>query len=149
MNRVHFYVGRSFWFAGVIASGAVRDQSYTTSEPNEKLPLRMKTTTLVALFWSLSTIASGADTEATPTHVFRYTNPITRDAALSLRDHFIIKDGARWFCTGTSSPVWTGSNPGVRLLVSDDLLHWRHHSWLIDSSQLPPDCPYNGRFWAP
>ena len=86
--------------------------------------------------------------DASP-HIFRYTNPITRDAALSLRDHFIIKVGPQWFCTGTSSPVWTGPNPGVRLLVSDDLIHWRHHSWLIDASRLPADCPYNGRFWAP
>lgn len=82
-------------------------------------------------------------------HVFRYTNPITREASLSLRDHFIIKVGARWYCTGTSTPVWTGPNPGVRLLVSDDLIHWQHHSWLIDASKLPADCPYNGRFWAP
>ncbi len=81
--------------------------------------------------------------------VFRYTNPITRDPALSLRDHCIIKVGAQWFCTGTSNPVWTGPNPGVRLLVSEDMIHWRHHSWLIDASTLPADCPYNGRFWAP
>ncbi len=80
---------------------------------------------------------------------FHYTNPITRDTALSMRDHFIIKTGNKWYCTGTSNPVWTGSNPGVRLLVSDDLTHWKQHSWLIDASLLPPDCPYNGRFWAP
>ena len=29
------------------------------------------------------------------------------------------------------------------------ILHWRQHSWLIDASALPDDCPYNGRFWAP
>lgn len=81
--------------------------------------------------------------------VFRYTNPITRDTSFSMRDHFIIKVGNLWYCTGTSMPVWTGPNPGVRLLVSDDLLNWKHHSWLIDASKLPPDCPYNGRFWAP
>jgi xylan 1,4-beta-xylosidase len=66
-----------------------------------------------------------------------------------MRDHCIIKVGSQWYCTGTSLPVWTGSNPGVRLLVSDDLIHWRQHSWLIDASKLPADCPYNGRFWAP
>src|SRR5690606_24661266 len=75
--------------------------------------------------------------------------PITRDTAISMRDHFIIKVGDLWYCTGTSNPVWTGPNPGVRLLVSHDLLNWEHHSWLIDSSKLPEDCPYNGRFWAP
>lgn len=80
---------------------------------------------------------------------FRYTNPIIRDAGLGLRDHCIVKVGSLWYCTGTSLPVWTGKNPGVRLLVSGDLLHWHHHSWIIDSSTLPPDCPYDGRFWAP
>jgi len=83
------------------------------------------------------------------THVFRYTNPMTRDTAISMRDHCINKVGEKWYCTGTSNPVWTGPNPGVRLLVSDDMIHWKQHSWLIDASKLPADCPYNGRFWAP
>ncbi|MFC2138423.1 glycoside hydrolase family 43 protein [Bacteroidota bacterium] len=83
------------------------------------------------------------------TQVFRYTNPITRDTALSMRDYCIIKDGNKWYSTGTSNPIWTGPNPGVHLLVSDDLLNWKHHSWLIEASKLPDDCPYNGRFWAP
>jgi xylan 1,4-beta-xylosidase len=91
----------------------------------------------------------GASTEQVATHLFCYTNPITRDTAIAMRDHCIIKAGLQWFCTGTSLPVWTGPNPGVRLLVSDDLLHWRHCSWLIDAGKLPADCPYNGRFWAP
>jgi len=90
-----------------------------------------------------STVATKAQ------HEFRYTNPITQDSAISMRDHFIIKVGSKWYCTGSSNPIWTGLNPGVRLLVSDDLLHWRHLSWLIDASKLPPNCPYNGRFWAP
>ncbi len=81
--------------------------------------------------------------------VFRYTNPITRDTAISMRDHCIIKVGEKWYCTGTSNPVWEGHNPGVRLLVSNDLIHWNMHSWLIDASKLPADCPYDGRFWAP
>jgi hypothetical protein len=52
--------------------------------------------------------------------VFRYTNPITRDTAISMRDHFIVKAENKWYCVGTSNPVWEGPNPGVRLLVSDD-----------------------------
>jgi len=82
-------------------------------------------------------------------HEFRYTNPITRDTSLSMRDYCIIKVRDKWYCTGTSNPIWTGPNPGVRLLVSDDLIHWKQYSWLIDASKLPADCPYNGRFWAP
>ena len=81
--------------------------------------------------------------------VFTYTNPITRDTAISMRDYFIIKVGDKWYATGTSNPVWTGPNPGVRLLVSDDLIHWKQHSFLIDAKKLPADSPYNGRFWAP
>lgn len=80
---------------------------------------------------------------------FRYTNPITRDSAISMRDHFIIKEGDTWYCVGTSNPVWEGKNPGVRMLVSKDLINWKQHSWLIDSSKLPADSPYDGRFWAP
>ena len=84
-----------------------------------------------------------------PARVFQYSNPITRDSSISMRDHFIIKVEKRWYCVGTSNPVWTGKNPGVRLLVSDDLIHWQQHSWIIDASKLPDDSPYDGRFWAP
>lgn len=80
--------------------------------------------------------------------VFTYTNPITRDTAISMRDHFIIKVENKWYCIGTSNPVWTQLNPGVRMLVSDDLINWKQHSFIIDASELPADCPYNGRFWA-
>lgn len=86
---------------------------------------------------------------SSPQREFRYTNPITREVDLGMRDHCIVKVGKTWYCTGTSHPIWTGANPGVRLLVSDDLVHWRHHSWIIDAARLGADCPYNGRFWAP
>ena len=36
----------------------------------------------------------------------------------------------------------------VSIAVSDDLINWEQHSWIIDASRLPEDCPYNGRFWA-
>lgn len=96
----------------------------------------------------LVSTAPSAATDSTK-HEFRYTNPITRDSAISMRDHFIIKVYDKWYCVGTSEPVWTGLNPGVRLLVSADLVHWKQHSFLIDAKTLPADCPYNGRFWAP
>jgi xylan 1,4-beta-xylosidase len=119
---------------------------------------RLLNCTLI-LFWNVTVLLppclaqvirnDASSVTNTATHVFRFTNPITRDTAIAMRDHCIIKVGSQWFCTGTSLPVWTGPNPGVRLLVSDDLVHWRQHSWLIDARELPPDCPYNGRFWAP
>jgi xylan 1,4-beta-xylosidase len=110
---------------------------------NALLPMNIKAALLIPLLLVTAGVSAAA------AGVFRYTNPITRDASLGMRDHFIIKVGDQWYATGTSNPAWTGPNPGVRLLVSDDLLTWRHHSWLIDASKLPADCPYNGRFWAP
>ena len=104
---------------------------------------------LSASCFAQSGAKNGSLTESETDHVFRYTNPVTRDTGISMRDHYIIKVGNQWFCTGTSNPVWTGHNPGVRLLVSDDLINWKQHSWIIDAGRLPADCPYNGRFWAP
>lgn len=111
------------------------------------------------LFWSLLVLKISCFAQVNPnnlthsdrsqSHVFCYTNPITRDTSLSMRDYCIIKVRDKWYCTGTSNPIWTGPNPGVRLLVSDDLNHWKQYSWIIDASKLPADCPYNGRFWAP
>mgnify|MGYP002655134218 CR=1 FL=1 len=80
---------------------------------------------------------------------FKYTNPITREPSQSLRDHMVLKVGDRWYMTGSSQPIWGGQNPGVRLMVSDDLLNWKDAGWCIDASKLPAGCPYNGRFWAP
>jgi xylan 1,4-beta-xylosidase len=93
--------------------------------------------------------AIGTPKKMQTTHTFRYKNPITRDFSQSLRDNMILKVGKRWYMTGTSQPVWSGPNPGVRLMVSDDLLKWKDAGWIIDASKLPKDCPYNGRFWAP
>lgn len=104
------------------------------------------TTTFLFLTLIYATRLSAQDH---PSHIFKYTNPITRDTAISMRDHFIIRVGPKWYCVGTSNPVWTGYNPGVRLLVSPDLIHWKQQGWLIDASKLQADCPYNGRFWAP
>ena len=87
--------------------------------------------------------------KSTGKKVFRYTNPITKDTAIAMRDHAIIRVGDKWYSTGTSLPVWTGPNPGVRLLVSDDMINWKQHSMIIDAAKLPADCPYDGRFWAP
>lgn len=85
----------------------------------------------------------------TATHSFTYKNPITTDPGQSMRDHIIVKEGDKWYVTGTPQPVWDGPNPGTRLMVSDDLLHWRDTAWIIDSSKLPDDCPYKGRLYAP
>jgi xylan 1,4-beta-xylosidase len=66
-----------------------------------------------------------------------------------MRDSFILKDGDTWYLTGSTPPYWTGPCAGVRLFSSRDLLNWKFETWLIEASALPPDCFYNGRFWAP
>lgn len=104
---------------------------------------------LIFSFATLTLISVAQEHKSEKLRVFKYTNPITRDSAISMRDHCIIKVDEKWYCTGTFNPVWEGHNPGVRLLVSDDLINWKQHSWLIDASKLPSDCPYKGRFWAP
>ncbi len=80
---------------------------------------------------------------------FRYTNPVTSDPALAMRDHQILKQDGIWYMTGTTGPFWKGASPGVRLFRSSDLLNWTFVDWLIDASLLPRDCWYQGRFWAP
>lgn len=108
----------------------------------------MKYKLFIVLLFILQNSYSQEQTDSLAS-VFEYTNPVTRDAEISMRDHFIIKVDDKWYSTGKSQPIWTGPNPGVRLLVSADLVNWEHHSWLIDAEKLPEDSPYNGRFWAP
>jgi len=86
---------------------------------------------LYLLLQNFLQIVAQVNPERQPTITrFIYTNPITRDTAISMRDHFIIKVDKKWFCVGISEPVWTGPNPGVRLLVSGDLIHSQQHSFL-------------------
>jgi xylan 1,4-beta-xylosidase len=79
----------------------------------------------------------------------RYTNPITRDSAMAMRDHQIVKLGEVWYMTGTMGPYWKGLCPGVGLYRSNNLLDWTFVDWLIDVSKLEEECFYLGRFWAP
>ena len=60
-----------------------------------------------------------SNSDSVPAHEFRYTNPITRDTSLSMRDYCIIKVRDKWYCTGTSRSnldrPQSGSTPaGVR-----------------------------------
>jgi beta-xylosidase len=41
------------------------------------------------------------------------------------------------------------SSPGIRLYSSKDLKNWKFENWIVKSSELPEDCPYKHRFWAP
>ena len=64
---------------------------------------------ILVLFAStcLAQVATSTElsTKKNTSHVFCFTNPITRDTSIAMRDHCIIKVGNKWYCTGTSLPV--------------------------------------------
>ncbi|MDR0328728.1 MAG: family 43 glycosylhydrolase [Planctomycetaceae bacterium] len=77
-----------------------------------------------------------------------------------VRDPCIIKEGNRYYLTFTMYPFRNreeqhfnepdqGGSPGIALYGSDDLKSWKFENWLVKSDELPEDCPYKNRFWAP
>jgi len=77
-----------------------------------------------------------------------------------VRDPCIIRVADTYYLTFT---MWTfrnreeksldepnqGGSPGIALYASKDLKTWAFSSWLVKASELPEDCPYKNRFWAP
>ena len=77
-----------------------------------------------------------------------------------LRDPAIIREGDTYYLVFTHYPFTHhtsrdpakpdyNSSPGIRLYSSKDLMHWKFENWLVKSSELPENCPYKHRFWAP
>ncbi len=77
-----------------------------------------------------------------------------------VRDPCIVRDGDTYHLVFTMWPFSgrdeknlarpnQGGSPGVALYGSKDLKDWTFEKWLIKSSDLPDDCPYKNRFWAP
>ena len=77
-----------------------------------------------------------------------------------VRDPCIIRENGTYYLTFTHWPFANreesrmglpdnGSSPGIGLYSSPDLKTWRFEKWLVKSSDLPQDCPYKHRFWAP
>jgi xylan 1,4-beta-xylosidase len=77
-----------------------------------------------------------------------------------LRDPAIIREGDTYYLVFTHYPfthhtsrdpnkIDYNSSPGIRLYSSKDLMHWKFEHWLVKSSELPENCPYKHRFWAP
>jgi xylan 1,4-beta-xylosidase len=76
------------------------------------------------------------------------------------RDPAIIRDGGTYYLVFTHFPfthhtsrdpkkIDSNSSPGIRLYSSKDLKSWTFENWLVKSSELPVECPYKHRFWAP
>lgn len=101
---------------------------------------------------------------------FTYENPVNfsypyfdgiRERTITeLRDPAISRDGDTYYLVFTHFPfthhtsrdpnkIDLNSSPGIRLYSSKDLKNWKFEKWLVKSSELPEDCPYKHRFWAP
>ncbi|MCX5683889.1 MAG: family 43 glycosylhydrolase [Planctomycetota bacterium] len=94
---------------------------------------------------------------------FTWQNPIYFQGNTGkdeVRDPCIIKEGDTWYLVFTVWPFRNreethladadqGSSPGIKLFASKDLKTWTFEKWLVKSSDLPENCPYKHRFWAP
>jgi xylan 1,4-beta-xylosidase len=90
---------------------------------------------------------------------FRYTESQAAPRT-EVRDPCIIRDAGTYYLVFTMWPFAnreekrmglpdSGSSPGIALYCSPDLKTWKFENWLVKSSDLPKDCPYKHRFWAP
>ncbi|HNY27271.1 MAG TPA: family 43 glycosylhydrolase [Candidatus Sumerlaeota bacterium] len=85
----------------------------------------------------------------------------TRERMITeLRDPAITREGNTYYLVFTHFPFTHhtsrdatkpdyNSSPGIRLYSSKDLKNWKFENWLLKSSELPENCPYKHRFWAP
>jgi len=91
---------------------------------------------------------------------YPYFNGEKEVSKTELRDPAIIRDGDTYYLVYThfpfthhtsrdSSKIDYNSSPGIRLYSSKDLKKWKFEKWLVKSSELPENCPYKNRFWAP
>jgi beta-xylosidase len=91
---------------------------------------------------------------------YPYDDGVSKRTVTELRDPAIIREGDIYYLTFTAFPFTHSpsrdankrdynSPPGIMLYSSPDLKHWKFEKWLVKSSELPEDCPYKHRFWAP
>ncbi|MCL2348345.1 MAG: family 43 glycosylhydrolase [Planctomycetaceae bacterium] len=77
-----------------------------------------------------------------------------------VRDPCIIRDGDGYYMVFTMWPFRNreesklgepnqGGSPGIAMYRSTDLRSWTFETWLVKSDELPENCPYKNRFWAP
>ena len=112
----------------------------------------------------------GREGAATAGGVFSYRNPLefsypyysgsAEETKKEIRDPCIIREGDTYYLVFTMWPfrgrdekhlndVDMGSAPGIRMFSTKDFKTWKTEGWLVKSSELPNDCPYKHRFWAP
>ena len=104
---------------------------------------------------------------AAPDDAFHWSNPLPFEYAegqtaprSELRDPCVVREGDTYYLVFTMWPFRNreesrlaepnqGGSPGIALYRSADLKHWTLANWLVKASELPEDCPYKNRFWAP
>jgi beta-xylosidase len=90
---------------------------------------------------------------------FAYTEGQTAPRS-EVRDPCIVREGDTYYLVFTMYPFRNreekflnepnqGGSPGIALYSSRDLKSWKFANWLVKSAELPENCPYKNRFWAP
>lgn len=128
-------------------------------------PISVKLITIVMLAFGLTATAA-VSTAPDGRAIFQWSNPIYFEGRggdigrSAVRDPVIIRDGNTYYLVYTVWPFANreekrmslpdrGSSPGIKMFSSRDLKTWVFEKWLLKSSDLPENCPYKHRFWAP
>ena len=123
---------------------------------------------LAALAFNLTFTLIARPLHAAPAQpAFTWSNPLPFEYSegqaaprREIRDPCIVREGDRYWLVFTMWPFRgreeahlaepdAGGSPGIALYSSPDLKAWKFENWLVKSSDLPADCPYKHRFWAP
>lgn len=97
---------------------------------------------------------------------FSWSNPLPFEyealgmSRRELRDPCIVREGDTYYLTFTVWPFANreesrmqlpnqGGSPGIQLHSTKDFKNWKFENWLVKANELPEDCPYKNRFWAP
>ncbi|MEK7951487.1 glycoside hydrolase family 43 protein [Luteolibacter soli] len=115
---------------------------------------------ILLLLSFIPSLTHAAEPPFTGTNPIPYTYQSQGAEHREVRDPCIIREGDAWYLIHTMWPFANrepdrmnlpdnGSSPGIALYRSTDLKDWKFQSWLVRSADLPDDCPYKHRFWAP
>jgi beta-xylosidase len=124
----------------------------------------------VPIFGALGILSSSCTSKKVTQVSFTYQNPLNfsysyfdgqEDRVITeLRDPCIMHDGDTYYLVFTHFPFThhtsrdpnkpdMNSSPGICLYSSKDLKDWKFENWIVKSSELPENCPYKHRLWAP
>lgn len=112
---------------------------------------------------NVETNNEGSFTWSNPLRNFYYlysTKLGSSEVIRELRDPAIIREGDVYYLIFTHYPFThhtskdadkpdMNSSPGIRIYSTKDFIDFKSEGWLVKSSELPDNCPYKHRFWAP